>query len=620
MKQHNLTITFGKIGQSRTFDTEAFNKQWKNIQQECMFKAVYDILLRDYVGKGIAKDIHKRLRDCRQVSYDNGRYRVKTATEQHADFMRLVQEFDAEQVIPANLPNIAFHNLSTELQQELVNMDYTPPSVCDSNEEQYRMLAELQAKMIEAENKITQMTNLIRRVGGNRTTLPASAFLTTATPNPVTENWLTTHNEYGQYHDPSETIEVLEQEANHFRTMLSVAETAMRQASGEPAPLECWGCKGIPEYEESKFHRYRACPNRSDPKVRNNYEKNLKDNLQALADKRRSYNQFRPRNNNNYYRRQPPGSPSPNKMPRTMVTTNEYENTPEDGTTPDGSPTDKTPTNPEDCLQHEFGISETATDNHSLLFRTNVAIIRTPSPEHAHGRNNPLCHGATTQYPNVTTDTPSPDHATTPSNKQSFDKHNNNIPTYYTITPTPYDNEKTEKTTSYTTTPTFLINEKSEKSTYYTTTSTSEETSSKDPEDPKLNKSSEQEASSEHDKLPIPPTEQNDPITAIGGSNKSHYAIQDNKSHYAIQDIHQEVLQAATALTTLKYDATPLVHTKNGRKMIPISDKPAELSHPKTRSTLSYGSDAAHENHKQHMDEKEHPRTVKHPKQQTGSQ
>ena len=101
------------------FDTTAFDKDLRNIVGACTFKAVYAVLLREYVGKGITRDIQKRLRDCRQASTLHGRFRMKTVTEQHADFMRIVQEYDAEEPIPLNLTSIAYHNLSFEIQKEL---------------------------------------------------------------------------------------------------------------------------------------------------------------------------------------------------------------------------------------------------------------------------------------------------------------------------------------------------------------------------------------------------------------------------------------------------------------------------------------------------------------------
>ena len=149
MIQEGLERTIGKHSMvSRSLDTMLFDKEFKMVYGEAMFRAVTAVLLRDYVGKGITKDIQKRLRDCKQVAYIAGKRRVKSVEEQHADFMRLVQEFDVDEQIPANLPSIAFHNASYDIQQELQHMKYEPPSECSSIAEQYKKLSEFHLSLI----------------------------------------------------------------------------------------------------------------------------------------------------------------------------------------------------------------------------------------------------------------------------------------------------------------------------------------------------------------------------------------------------------------------------------------------------------------------------------------
>ena len=67
------------------------------------------------------------------MTFHGGRFRAKQITEQHADFMRLVNEFDPDSQIPCNLPSAAFHNLSKEIQQELMHMGYEPRKKLDGN-------------------------------------------------------------------------------------------------------------------------------------------------------------------------------------------------------------------------------------------------------------------------------------------------------------------------------------------------------------------------------------------------------------------------------------------------------------------------------------------------------
>jgi hypothetical protein len=49
---------------------------------------------------------------------------------------------------------------------------------------------------------------------------------------------------------------------------LSPAESALRNASGVTAPIECWGCTGHATYHANRFHSFRDCPNKYEPEVR----------------------------------------------------------------------------------------------------------------------------------------------------------------------------------------------------------------------------------------------------------------------------------------------------------------------------------------------------------------
>ena len=328
MKGLSLPVIFGKLGLGRAFDPAAFKKEWKNIRGVCMFKAVKMVLTRDYVGKGVAKDIYKRLRDCRQMVFQNGKLRMKPVAEQHADFMRLVQEFDAEERIPVSLANIAFHNLARDIQQELVNNKYEPPTTCVDNEEQYRHLAELKTKMEEAEKQLKQWTSIIKRTVGPKGSAPTATFLTTPLNDmeedmweqqPEVNNNRSQEQGFLEDYQTDDRVHNLYHEAVHFRSMLSVAEKAMRQASGERAPLECWGCKDIPKYADQRFHRYRSCPNRGDPQVRANFERHLR----AWKEKMESDRKRRPSSGaslERYQPRQANRDRATEAHPRTMLT------------------------------------------------------------------------------------------------------------------------------------------------------------------------------------------------------------------------------------------------------------------------------------------------------------
>jgi len=300
LKENNLDIIIGKIGKNFTFDKASFDKEYKDFLGECLFYTVYAILTRDYVGKGLTKDIHKRLRDCRQLTWINGTPVTKSVNEFHADFMRLVGEFDIDEHINTNLPNIAFHNLTRELQSQLLQMQYEPPAECSSIETQYDKLAELHQQALEAERKLAHWESMIRRIGATNR-FPSKAF--TATPSHQASVLLTQpsmpddslQEDMNIEADPTD-IEAelfdIKKQAGDLMICLSVAEKAIRTASGEKAPLECWGCKDHPKYHADRFHRFRRCPNRGDPEVRARFEQNLRNHI----NKRKDGQQYR-RNN-----------------------------------------------------------------------------------------------------------------------------------------------------------------------------------------------------------------------------------------------------------------------------------------------------------------------------------
>ena len=86
-------------------------------------------------------------------------------------------------------------------------------------------------------------------------------FLTTTRCHPVTSTTSFLNGKETQVSDPQAFFTEL--------CHLSVAEDAMRKATGEPFPPQpCWGCKDIPWFLANQFnHRWMDCPNKNDRKV-----------------------------------------------------------------------------------------------------------------------------------------------------------------------------------------------------------------------------------------------------------------------------------------------------------------------------------------------------------------
>ena len=50
-------------------------------------------------------------------------------------------------------------------------------------------------------------------------------------------------------------------------TAASIVEEALQQASGTKIPIKCFGCAGLPNYDEKAFHLWRDCPHKGDDEV-----------------------------------------------------------------------------------------------------------------------------------------------------------------------------------------------------------------------------------------------------------------------------------------------------------------------------------------------------------------
>jgi hypothetical protein len=66
-------------------------------------------------------------------------------------------------------------------------------------------------------------------------------------------------------------------------TCLSVAETALREASGTRGPIKCWGCQDVEEYQHDCFHRWTHCPRKHDARTIVAFQRNLLEYQQRMS-------------------------------------------------------------------------------------------------------------------------------------------------------------------------------------------------------------------------------------------------------------------------------------------------------------------------------------------------
>jgi hypothetical protein len=69
-------------------------------------------------------------------------------------------------------------------------------------------------------------------------------------------------------------------------TCLSVAEAALRDASGTNRPVRCWGCQDVDDYKKDCFHRWQQCPRKHDPRTIEAFQKNPHEYRQRMDSNR----------------------------------------------------------------------------------------------------------------------------------------------------------------------------------------------------------------------------------------------------------------------------------------------------------------------------------------------
>ena len=275
LKATDLPIEFGMTNtRTNLFDASLFEREHKKLYHECLFHAIKSVLYRDYVGDSIVHDTLTRLQRCKQSSFVGGRHIVKRIQEFHSEFMLIVNEYDPRKPIPCNLAQVEFHNLIKKFQDRLTANNYKPPQETGPPREQYQHLAKLKEEALKVENELDAITDTVRSISGVKRANPSSnAFMasTYLSPSDIAECGDEFHPEdedgFG-----NEDPQVLMLAAH-----LSVAEDALRRASGERAPIKCYGCQDIPDYKDNCFHRFSNCPHKKDPRVHEAYHRRLQE-------------------------------------------------------------------------------------------------------------------------------------------------------------------------------------------------------------------------------------------------------------------------------------------------------------------------------------------------------
>jgi hypothetical protein len=316
-----LALKTGQIPLRDHYDAwlrEQFNQTY--------FSAMAQIALMVYIGRDIATEtLKQRFHRLAQKKWDpySRKNIYRSVGEFHNDLLALLEETKGmtETTIADQVPeldSIFYHGLVPRLKDKTSLAALTQHAASTNLGEN---LAHLQAivedaKVAEREiNQIVQITtshNQYRRsavgtnphhaAGGNTFLLSQNV----TSPSNRSEGSYSGVGIHGAMSDifrgnatasfdnmedskPAARQPVVDDAVSTFTmTMVSNVEAALCRSSGTSAPNQCWGCETL--YENSA-HLFRDCPNKHDPKVQENFKKNLEEYLQ-----RRQKRRFEPSN------------------------------------------------------------------------------------------------------------------------------------------------------------------------------------------------------------------------------------------------------------------------------------------------------------------------------------
>ena len=326
---HLPAILGARMAQGLSFDVSAFQttvegtdsislKAFKTLHDDhfhqCLFEVCASMLVKEVVGSSLIKTPSMRLSEIKQVYQDpaTGKQVGLTIAAHYDRFSRVMGQINLAVDTNVNLPLLFYNSLDTAVQKQVQARNYQPPNRYANMTEQYTELIRLKGVAEEAENAIASILEVTDRAmatrGRSSRSLAAVPAVPTMMATPPSQDW-NTHNTGGNqfpilpsvpttppmgvpplspaFHSPlqaaqtstiatlSAMIDQAQAEEHGAPTSVDIftvnasAESALRTASGLNAPIECWGCKGsnLPEYQAGRFHFWRDCPNKADPRV-----------------------------------------------------------------------------------------------------------------------------------------------------------------------------------------------------------------------------------------------------------------------------------------------------------------------------------------------------------------
>jgi hypothetical protein len=288
-------------------------ENWKtNVVATMNFAVMETLLYRDYVAQTSTTTPEHRLRQLSQYRTDtNGRINKLTVSQLYQKALHEIRLLDDTRTYTVNLPKIFFDALDDSIKRKLESKRMMPSDDIVPNNNVAlttlsnlnRVAQEIEADIKESRDLVQSELALLQPVARKQQhrTMNAKLLMSpihrqrqdTRPSDDVNEEFLSYYTLNHSSSLPADTMssyyedendEELKPAAVPKRTkyttllsrvepdgmaLLSLAEKALREASGMAKPLTCWGCGGE--------HLFNHCPHKNNPAVLKKYTEALKE-------------------------------------------------------------------------------------------------------------------------------------------------------------------------------------------------------------------------------------------------------------------------------------------------------------------------------------------------------
>jgi hypothetical protein len=268
---------------------EPFAEWMDNVVAQLDFAVMNTLLRRDYINTDTTSSPDTRLRMTTQryPHPKTGTMVVSTVAEFYERILSEVRMLDYRNIYTVNIPKLFFDGLLPKIREGLLNKRVIVPDIILPNQVALEEMSRLKRQAEEVEKEHSLLTSLVHQaLDRNNRSIATRSFTsgramisTPPTPLRVYNEYYCSDDEtnlYDEFDQPQYSI--IPQRSRHRvgYALVSIAEKALREASGSKVPPECWGCGGS--------HYFGACPHKNKKEVVDQFKKRLAEYLERKND------------------------------------------------------------------------------------------------------------------------------------------------------------------------------------------------------------------------------------------------------------------------------------------------------------------------------------------------